>query len=80
MPLAELPAKTVKNLKPSRYCQSDLFEPFVTMRFGHLEGGAKIAVMRDWIEASLAYARDRAKRRQRTLSSRASASVSTTRI
>jgi transglutaminase-like putative cysteine protease len=57
VPLAELPAETVKYLMPSRYCQSDLFEPFVRSKFDGLEGGAKIAAMRDWIEANFSYVR-----------------------
>ena len=57
VPLTELPPEAVKYLKPSRYCQSDLFEPFVQAQFGDLEGGAKIAAIRDWIEANFSYVR-----------------------
>ncbi|SLN52544.1 transglutaminase-like domain-containing protein [Roseisalinus antarcticus] len=55
MPLHRLPAEVVPYLRPSRYCQSDKFIAFVNKRFGHLQGGAKIAAMRDWIEAELSY-------------------------
>ncbi|MFM9977303.1 MAG: transglutaminase-like domain-containing protein [Sphingomonadaceae bacterium] len=50
-----LPALVVPYLLPSRYCASDHFEPFVQREFGGLEGGAKIAAMRDWIAAQVDY-------------------------
>ncbi len=50
-----LPADVMGYLRPSRFCQSDLFTSFVGHTFGHLTGGAKIAAMRDWIEAEIAY-------------------------
>jgi transglutaminase-like putative cysteine protease len=40
---------------PSRYCPSDEFQTFVAAEFGHLEGGARIAAMRDWIERAFSY-------------------------
>lgn len=51
-----LPGEIVKYLMPSRYCQSDEFQNFVAAEFGHLHGGARIAAMRDWIEAAFCYA------------------------
>lgn len=51
----QLPGDVVRYLMPSRFCPSDRFEPFVEAEFGHLQGGARIAAMRDWIEASIAY-------------------------
>lgn len=57
VPLAELPPETVKFLMPSRYCQSDMFVPFVTAQFGELEGGQKIAAIRQWIEDNFEYVR-----------------------
>lgn len=54
-PFHALPASIISYLRPSRFCQSDLFTSFVEQEFGHLAGGAKIAAMRDWIAAELAY-------------------------
>lgn len=51
-----LPAAVITHLLPSRYCESDQFEGFVERSFAHVEGGAKIMAMRDWVEANLAYA------------------------
>lgn len=50
-----LPGETVQYLLPSRYCPSHQFTDFVNERFGHLEGGAKLAAMRDWVAGHLAY-------------------------
>ncbi|MEL6360973.1 MAG: transglutaminase family protein [Pseudomonadota bacterium] len=50
-----LPGDTVRYLMPSRYCPSDEFQAFVTAEFGQLQGGARIAAMRDWIHRSFAY-------------------------
>ena len=57
MPLHELPGEEVKFLLPSRFCPSDKFGTFVENEFGGLEGGARVAAMRDWIEANLEYVR-----------------------
>lgn len=54
-PFHDLPGPVLRYLRPSRFCQSDLFTDFVGEAFGHLTGGAKIAAMRDWIEAEIAY-------------------------
>ncbi|RPE71269.1 transglutaminase superfamily protein [Pacificibacter maritimus] len=54
-PVHELPAEAAPYLRPSYYCQSDQFVEFVGDTFGHVEGGAKIAVMRDWIESEVSY-------------------------
>lgn len=51
-----LPGDIVKYLMPSRYCPADEFQNFVTAEFGHLQGGARIAAIRDWIEAKFLYA------------------------
>lgn len=51
-----LPGDVVRYLLPSRYCPSDEFQNFVAAEFGHLTGGAQIAVMREWIEAAFTYA------------------------
>ena len=50
-----LPSDTVPYLMPSRYCPSDQFHSFVASQFGHLEGGAQVIAMRDWIESHLRY-------------------------
>ncbi len=54
-PLHLLPGETIKHLMPSRYCPSDQFQTFVEAEFGDLSGGARIAAMRDWIEAAFSY-------------------------
>ncbi|MCL6250901.1 transglutaminase family protein [Altererythrobacter sp. KTW20L] len=51
----ELPGAVVGYLFDSRYCQADKLQSFVTTRFGGEEGGARIALMRDWIAAEIAY-------------------------
>lgn len=51
----ELPAETVQYLFDSRYCPSDRFQPFVEAEFGALDGGARIAAMRDWIAENFTY-------------------------
>ena len=42
-------------LRPSRFCPSDQLVTFARNRFGHLEGGAKIAAIGEWTAAALAY-------------------------
>lgn len=51
----ELPGETVKYLMGSRYSQSDQFQNFVRTEFEGLEGGARIAAIRDWIEQTFEY-------------------------
>jgi transglutaminase-like putative cysteine protease len=51
----DLPALTIPYLLPSRYCESNRFDAFVEREFSGLEGGAKIAAMRDWISHSIDY-------------------------
>lgn len=55
-PAHALPADVVTYLRPSRLCPSDLLQAFVAERFGHLEGGCKIAAILDWTSSSLVYA------------------------
>ena len=50
-----LPGDTVRYLMPSRYCPSDEFQSFVAAEFGELQGGARIAAMRDWINKAFSY-------------------------
>ncbi len=54
-PLGELPAFAIPYLWPSRYCESDRFESFVTREFGSIEGGALVAAMSDWIHEHVDY-------------------------
>lgn len=51
-----LPGEVLDYLMPSRFCQSDLFEPFVSGEFGGLNGGARIMAIRDWIAGAFTYA------------------------
>lgn len=55
MPLHRLPAETVQYLGESRYCPANKFLSFVADEFGAIAGGARIAAMRDWIEAHFTY-------------------------
>jgi len=54
-PLSGLPAGVNGYLWPSRYCDSDRFEPYVRRRFGALEGGAKVQAIADWVRAEMRY-------------------------
>jgi len=54
-PLHALPPAVVPYLWPSRYCDSDRFEPWVRERFGDLAGGAKVAALARWVRARVAY-------------------------
>lgn len=54
-PHQELPSAVLTYLRPSRYCQSDLFATLAERQFGHLDGGAKIAAILDWAGQELAY-------------------------
>ncbi len=54
-PMHALPPEVLTYLRPSRYCQSDLFTEFVADQFGNLEGGAKVAAILDWIANAIAY-------------------------
>ena len=55
MPYHKLPQLVVPYLWPSRYCQSDQFEPFVHRHFGEHRGGDKIAAMLEWMSGKLDY-------------------------
>jgi transglutaminase-like putative cysteine protease len=50
-----LPGDIIRYLMPSRYCPSDQFLDFIAAEFGHLEGGARIAAISDWINKRFAY-------------------------
>jgi transglutaminase-like putative cysteine protease len=54
-PMSALPAEVLTYLRPSRYCQSDLFTDFVGNQFGHLAGGAKIVAILNWIASQISY-------------------------
>ena len=51
-----LPGETVEYLFDSRYCQADRLQAFVEDEFGHLQGGARIVAMRDWVADKFTYA------------------------
>lgn len=55
VPPHRLPGATVPYLFASRYCPSDTFEDFVNATFGDLEGGSRVAAIRDWIAGHLVY-------------------------
>lgn len=55
VPVEQLPGDALRYLLSSRYCQGERFAPFVLREFGELQGGAKVAAMRDWIEQNLSY-------------------------
>lgn len=50
-----LTAEATSFLMPSRYCESDLFEPIVAAEFGDLAGGPLVAAIRDWVGGAFAY-------------------------
>ena len=54
-PARDLPGLVVPYVMPSRYVESHLFEAFVGRQFGHYQGGAKIAAMRDWLAREMTY-------------------------
>ncbi len=54
-PLASLPGEAVPYLFPSRYCPSNRFADLVEGEFAGLDGGAKVAAMRDWLAGHLSY-------------------------
>jgi transglutaminase-like putative cysteine protease len=57
VPLQDLPGAAVKFLLPSRFCASEKFGTFASNEFSELEGGARVAKMREWIENNLDYVR-----------------------
>ncbi|HKX77787.1 MAG TPA: transglutaminase family protein [Novosphingobium sp.] len=56
VPPHQLPAETIQYMLPSRYCPSDQFSNIVESEFAGLEGGARVAAIRDWIGQRIAYA------------------------
>ncbi len=54
-PVYALSGEVLTHLSPSRLCPSDLLHTFANERFGHLDGGEKIAAILDWTAASLVY-------------------------
>lgn len=54
-PRPRLPAHVIPYLWPSRFCEADRFVAFVAREFGHLEGGACIAAMADWVRDNIEY-------------------------
>lgn len=56
LPPHELPGEAVQYLFDSRYCPADRFQQFVEAEFGSVDGGARIAAIRDWIANGFTYA------------------------
>ncbi len=54
--LRDLPGHVVPYLWPSRYVEPERFHDFVCDRFGHLQGGARIAAIAHWTQNELEYA------------------------
>lgn len=54
-PTEDLDGEAYRYTLPSRFCQNERFQTFVQNRFGDLEGGKKVAAIRDWVEAELEY-------------------------
>lgn len=50
-----LPGDAVRYLMPSRYCPSNEFQSYVAAEFADLQGGARIAAIRDWINEAFSY-------------------------
>jgi len=56
LPPHRLPGDTVQYLMDSAYCPADRFRHHVDGEFAGLQGGARIAAMRDWIFRNFTYA------------------------
>ena len=52
---SDLPAAALPYLMPSRYCPVDRFLRFTGREFGHLQGGAKVLGILDWIYRHVDY-------------------------
>lgn len=50
-----MPAATIPYLLPSRYCEADRFEHFVTEAWSDLSGGARAAAIVAWVRDNVAY-------------------------
>ena len=55
VPPHRLPGETVQYLMPSRFCPSDEFQTFVDAEFGSIEGGERVAAIRDWVKDKFSY-------------------------
>jgi transglutaminase-like putative cysteine protease len=55
VPPHKLPGETVQYLLDSHYCPANQFRSYVDAEFGSLQGGARIAAMRDFIEDRFSY-------------------------
>jgi len=53
--LDALPSDVLPYLRPSRYCPSDMFVPFVAKEFADLHGGALVVAIRDWVGREMSY-------------------------
>ncbi|UWQ22548.1 transglutaminase family protein [Jannaschia sp. W003] len=50
-----LPGDATSYLMPSRYCQSDVFLPFMASEFADHRGGALAEAIRAWVHESMSY-------------------------
>lgn len=50
-----LPGEVVDYLMPSRFCPSDRFVELVDAEFAGLEGGQRVAAIREWVATHLTY-------------------------
>ena len=53
--MRDLPGEVLTYLRPSRFCQSDMFATFVAREFEGLSGGARVAAIRDWVGSHMSY-------------------------
>ncbi len=54
-PIDALPSAVLPFLRPSRFCPSDMFVPFVATKFAGRKGGALVVAIRDWVGTALSY-------------------------
>ncbi|MFZ3482692.1 transglutaminase-like domain-containing protein [Sphingomonas sp. 3-13AW] len=54
-PHRDLPAHVIPYLWPSRFCEADRFIAFVVRQFGHLQGGAQVLAIAEWIRNNIDY-------------------------
>jgi transglutaminase-like putative cysteine protease len=54
-PIHSLPAETLRFLRPSRFCPSDLFDALAKQEFGDVEGGDKVEAILAWIGRTISY-------------------------
>ena len=55
VPVHQLPGPTIPYLLDSAYCPANRFRRFVDGEFGHVQGGERIAAIRDFIQRNVRY-------------------------